>query len=200
MDSRDKILQTLKAGMRSTPVSQAVSALAPHTATVEELTARFETTLTGIGGNVVRAFSWHEIMEYIHGSFTSAHRIISAVPALDLPAAVTPADPHSFEDVDLIILEPHFGVAENGAAWLTDSRMPDRALPFIAENIALVLRVEDLVPTMQEAYARIGSEHYELGTFIAGPSKTADIEQSLVLGAHGPKSMTVFLLHETHCL
>lgn len=194
MDSRDKILQTLKAGMKSTPVSPAASMLASHTATPEDLTARFETTLTGIGGTVVRVFSWHEIVAYIQGTFNTTHRIISAVPALDLPAAVTPADPHSFEDVDLIVLEPHFGVAENGAAWLTDNRMPDRALPFIAQNIALVLRVEDLVPTMQEAYARIGSEHYELGTFIAGPSKTADIEQSLVLGAHGPKSMTVFLL------
>lgn len=179
--------------MRLTP-TQTPPVWTPQALTTEELTTRFETTLTGIGGKVVRVFSWHEIIDYIHGTFAASHRIISAVPALDLPAAVTSADPHSFEDVDLIVLEPHFGVAENGAAWLTDSRMPDRALPFIAQHIALVLRVEDLVPTLQEAYARIGSEQYELGTFIAGPSKTADIEQSLVLGAHGPKSMTVFLL------
>ncbi|MBT1686246.1 LutC/YkgG family protein [Dawidia soli] len=193
MDSRDKILQAVKAGRKSTP-PQTPPVWTPRTPAIEELTTRFETTLTGIGGNVVRVFSWHEIIEYIHGTFTASQRILSAVPALDLPAAAMPAGPHSFEDVDLIVLEPHFGVAENGAAWLTDSRMPDRVLPFIAQHIALVLRVEDLVPTMQEAYARIGSEQYELGTFIAGPSKTADIEQSLVLGAHGPKSMTVFLL------
>jgi L-lactate dehydrogenase complex protein LldG len=40
----------------------------------------------------------------------------------------------------------------------------------------------------------IGNATYGFGAFIAGPSKTADIEQSLVLGAHGPKTMTVFLL------
>jgi L-lactate dehydrogenase complex protein LldG len=47
---------------------------------------------------------------------------------------------------------------------------------------------------MQHAYERIGSLNQNFGTFIAGPSKTADIEQSLVLGAHGPKTLTVFLI------
>jgi L-lactate dehydrogenase complex protein LldG len=47
---------------------------------------------------------------------------------------------------------------------------------------------------MHEAYSKIGEQQYGFGVFIAGPSKTADIEQSLVLGAHGPRSMTVFLL------
>ena len=47
---------------------------------------------------------------------------------------------------------------------------------------------------MHEAYDLIGDKDYGFATFIAGPSKTADIEQSLVLGAHGPKTMTVFLL------
>ncbi|MNW08326.1 Lactate utilization protein C [compost metagenome] len=47
---------------------------------------------------------------------------------------------------------------------------------------------------MHEAYQKIADSVYGFGTFIAGPSKTADIEQSLVLGAHGPKNMTVFIL------
>ncbi|MNR49650.1 Lactate utilization protein C [compost metagenome] len=50
------------------------------------------------------------------------------------------------------------------------------------------------MPTMQQAYQRIGNMEYGFGTFIAGPSKTADIEQSLVLGAHGARGLIVFLL------
>jgi L-lactate dehydrogenase complex protein LldG len=59
-----------------------------------------------------------------------------------------------------------------------------------------------MVADMHEAYTQIakleetGAGEYGFGTFIAGPSKTADIEQSLVLGAHGPRSLIVFLLDE----
>ena len=74
--------------------------------------------------------------------------------------------------------------------------MIERALPFIAQNLALVIHKKDVVATMHAAYERIGDADYGFGTFIAGPSKTADIEQSLVLGAHGPRSMTVFLVDE----
>jgi len=71
-----------------------------------------------------------------------------------------------------------------------------RVLPFITQHLAVVLSRKNIVHNMQEAYERIGTVPYGFGVFIAGPSKTADIEQSLVLGAHGPKTMTVFLLND----
>jgi L-lactate dehydrogenase complex protein LldG len=47
---------------------------------------------------------------------------------------------------------------------------------------------------MHDAYAQIGENEYGFGAFIGGPSKTADIEQALVMGAHGPITMTVFII------
>ena len=63
-----------------------------------------------------------------------------------------------------------------------------RALYFIAQNIVTVLDEKDILNNMHEAYTKINFEDSGYGVFISGPSKTADIEQSLVIGAHGPKS------------
>jgi len=92
-----------------------------------------------------------------------------------------------------LVAEAQFGVAENGAVWITDTDIETRVLPFICEHLVMVLSRENIVATMHDAYEIIGLDHYGFGVFIAGPSKTADIEQSLVLGAHGPKTMTVIL-------
>ena len=101
---------------------------------------------------------------------------------------------HAFSDLELAIVSASLAVAENGAVWITEDLVQERVLPFIAQHLALIIRPENIVPTMQEAYEQIGNAAYGFGTFIAGPSKTADIEQSLVLGAHGPKSLLVFIM------
>jgi L-lactate dehydrogenase complex protein LldG len=72
--------------------------------------------------------------------------------------------------------------------------MGQRVLPYIAQHLAVIVREDSIVSTMHDAYAKIASEDYGFGGFIGGPSKTADIEQALVLGAHGPLSMTVYLI------
>ncbi|OOG75376.1 LUD domain-containing protein [Algoriphagus sp. A40] len=105
-----------------------------------------------------------------------------------------PEDPHELEDLGLAILDGQFGVAENGAIWLEDSNLGLRALPFITEHLVIVLNRKNLVETMHQGYNLIGNAESGFGLFIAGPSKTADIEQSLVIGAHGAKSLRVVLV------
>jgi L-lactate dehydrogenase complex protein LldG len=103
-------------------------------------------------------------------------------------------DPHVTEDIDFAVLPGEFAVAENGAVWITDGMVKQRAIYFIAQHLALVVRADQVVHNMHEAYRRLSFEAARFGAFISGPSKTADIEQSLVIGAHGPRSMTVFLV------
>jgi L-lactate dehydrogenase complex protein LldG len=153
--------------------------------------------LEWIGGKVYRVKSYDEIMEIIQENFTDAKRIVSTVPEINIfPQVNLDEDPHLLENIDLAIIKPHFAVAENSAVWVTDDILRERVLPFICQYIAVILQVKDIVPTMHHAYERIGNAEYGFGTFIAGPSKTADIEQSLVLGAHGPKGLTAFILDD----
>ena len=107
-------------------------------------------------------------------------------------AADTPID--ELAAVPLAVLRAEFAVIENGACWVPERLAGHRALPFSAEHLVLVLPKGELVATMHEAYARIRPDDTRgFGVFIAGPSKTADIEQSLVIGAQGPRSLTVVL-------
>jgi L-lactate dehydrogenase complex protein LldG len=164
--------------------------------------ADFRTVLVAIGGAVVDVNRFEDIGTYLQEEFKDKKRIVSTLNELSILPQLSGViennwanqDPHSYENVDLAIIQAHFGVAENAALWITEELMHQRVIPFICQQLAVVVRKEDIVPTMQQAYQRIGTADYGFGAFIAGPSKTADIEQSLVLGAHGPKSMTVFLL------
>lgn len=189
MNSRDKILQALRSPVANTGAELPTL---PSTLPVPppDAVSRFETTLVGIGGAVVRVDHSNDVAAHIARMFPQATRIVSAFATLEQHHA----RPHEYEDVGLAVLTSSLGVAENGAVWLTDADMPDRALPFIAQHLAVVLPASAIVATMHDAYDKIGAAGHEFGTFIAGPSKTADIEQSLVLGAHGPKSMTLFLV------
>jgi len=107
-----------------------------------------------------------------------------------------PTDAHDLEGLDVFVCEATLGVAENGAVWLSESRMGLRAAPFLANRLVVVLRERDIAADMHDAYERIRIDEEGFGLFIAGPSKTADIEQSLVVGAHGPAAHTVILVAE----
>jgi len=156
---------------------------------------QFSTVLKTIGGNVVEIKHTDEIIEYVKNNFSSNQNFVTTLPVLNnIKMLDENLDAHFLENIELAILTALFGVAENGAVWLTDKEIKIRALPFICQHLAVLLYKRDLVSNMQMAYDLIGENNHEFGVFIAGPSKTADIEQSLVLGAHGPKTMTVFVL------
>ena len=161
----------------------------------EHLVSQFADTLTAVGGLVFIVDSLGDIHQHIKNNTSADDRVISRIGDVgeyteDVDAFLSP---HSLQNVEFAILKAHFGVAENGAVWLTEELMGNRVLPFICQHLVIALSIKDIVANMHQAYERIGDSSYGFGTFIAGPSKTADIEQSLVMGAHGPRTMTVFL-------
>ena len=103
-------------------------------------------------------------------------------------------DVHELENIDLAVVKGNFAVAENGAIWMKNENNRHRALYFIAQNIVIVINEDEIVNNMHEAYEKLSFEKAGFGVFISGPSKTADIEQSLVIGAHGPKSGYVIFI------
>ena len=193
MGSREKILSAIK---KNQPLLTPLPILAPGTKSGAGLKEQFIQTLTSIGGFAIEVNNINEVIPHLKNKFPASTRMVNTLVSLShqLEAESLQIDPHELKNVEITLLQGQFGVAENGAIWLTEEQMGDRVLPYICEHLVLVLCVTEIVPTLQEAYERIGSSQYGLGTFLAGPSKTADIEQSLVLGAHGPKSLTVFLI------
>ena len=193
MDSRANILQAIA---RNQPASTPLPNISDLAVVDYDPVEKFKATLEGIGGQVIEISGIQGIVDYVTNYHAESQRIISTLSELSSVAEITwqQDDPHSLENVELCILEAQFGVAENAALWLTEAQMGQRVAPFITQNLAVVLKKSELLPTMHHAYDRIAQAEYPFGLFLAGPSKTADIEQSLVLGAHGSRSMTVFLL------
>lgn len=160
--------------------------------------AKFCEMLSFVGGEAHLVESYAEVAERLNAIevFKSATRIASLVPdaVTGTVDAATIDDPHALASLDWTIAWGEFCVAENGAIWIEGDSMPHRVMIFIAQYLAIVVSRSHIAHNMHEAYDRIGYPRPGFGIFVSGPSKTADIEQSLVLGAHGCRKLQVFLV------
>ncbi|MEO5888977.1 MAG: LUD domain-containing protein [Ferruginibacter sp.] len=195
MSSRDKILQAIsvnKPGFIEPPVMHIERSLVEPDAAIQQ----FITTLESIGGKVLLVQGIDSIREGLEGSRKSSEYIVNTIPELgevnnEISSVMLAG---SLEPVFKTYIEATLGVAENGAVWLYESQIKNRLLPFICQHLVICLDVKKVVPTMHEAYQQIDVAREGYGVFLAGPSKTADIEQSLVIGAHGARSLLVYLI------
>jgi len=161
-----------------------------------DLIKEFKTKIEVVGGNVVDVVTKENVISQVSSLFPNTKVNFSTLEGTqDFNTVSLEAlnKPHELEDLDIMILESNIGVAENGALWLSDNQIPIRVLPFITKHLVLVLNKENIVPFMHQAYQKLSSNEADFGVFISGPSKTADIEQSLVIGAQGALSLTVFI-------
>lgn len=163
----------------------------------------FAAALQAVNGEVIRAAGLAE----------AAKRLLQAIPpdgrpwfvaerelarALGQHLPVIQTDRDGLAECQVSLTEAEWAIADTGTVGLLlDARQP-RACYLLPEIHVAVCRTNALLPTLSDALLRLG-ERDQLPTacvFVTGPSRTADIEKTIVIPAHGPKRLIAVLLDE----
>jgi L-lactate dehydrogenase complex protein LldG len=168
---------------------------------------QFMNMVKSVGGNAIEVEEGSDINQLVKKLYPDAKEIASNLPEITI-ATRNPDEVGRARDLngtDVGIIRGMFGVAENGCVWIPQ-QMKEKAVCFISENLIILLPKTQIVNNMHEAYRRLSTrdpksgmdlfDEYGYGTFISGPSKTADIAQVLVMGAQAARSATILLLPE----
>jgi len=163
--------------------------------TYENKIEKFQDVIQTVGGKGILS-TQKDLDSLIKDLYPDANVIASNVQGVTIGNidCNDASNPHDLEKIDLAVVKGEFAVAENGAVWLKNIDNKHRVLYFIAQNIVIIVNKKYILNNMHEAYDKISFEKAGYGVFVSGPSKTADIEQSLVIGAHGPKSGYVIFI------
>ena len=195
MSNKEEILKKYRANVRERfdmPDLSDIKAI-----TYPEPLVQFVKMSEMVGGQVIEVDPGHDINTLIQGLYPEAKEIASNLPEVTIatrnPDTVGRA--RDLNGTDVGIIRGMFGVAENGCIWIPQ-QMKEKAVCFISENLVILLPKSQIVNNMHEAYQRVEFNDYGYGTFISGPSKTADIAQVLVMGAQAARSVTILLLPE----
>ena len=197
MSNKDDILKRYRANVREKYDMPDLSDI--QTTTYPNPLVQFVKMTEMVGGQVIEVDPGRDINVLIKELFPDAKEIASNLPEITIatrnPDTVGRA--RDLNGTDVGIIRGKFGVAENACIWIPQT-MKEKAICFISENLIILLPKSQIVNNMHEAYKRIefDSEYDGYGTFISGPSKTADIAQVLVMGAQAARSATVLLLPE----
>jgi L-lactate dehydrogenase complex protein LldG len=195
MSSRDDILRLIRSGAPA-PVSRPKVPFAGIE--YPDPIARFAVAMGEVGGSCVRLAEPGGLEAELEKlpAYRDAKKVASCVPGIaranvDLRSIT---DPHLLRDVDFAVLPGELGVAESGAVWVLEEKIHPRAVAFLAQHIAVVLPATAIVHNLHQAYERLPAFTQGFAMWLSGPSKTADIEQALVIGAHGPRSCVAVLI------
>ena len=197
MSNKDDILKRYRANVREKYDMPDLSDI--KATTYPNPLVQFVKMTEMVGGQVIEVDPGRDINVLIKELFPDAKEIASNLPEITIanrnPDTVGRA--RDLNGTDVGIIRGKFGVAENACIWIPQT-MKEKAVCFISENLIILLPKSQIVNNMHEAYKRIefDNEYDGYGTFISGPSKTADIAQVLVMGAQAARSATVLLLPE----
>jgi L-lactate dehydrogenase complex protein LldG len=193
MSAREKILKAITAN-KPTLVDLPSIDLA-ELIQYDDLLQQYKSVLQSIGGGTVELQDLNSLKEELQTKKANGDFIVNRIAALgEVQNSLDQLTATDLAAVDTAYLQGTIAVAENGAIWLYESEMGNRLLPFICQHLVIAIEKKNIVPTMHHAYQHIETAKEGFGVFLAGPSKTADIEQSLVIGAHGARSLIVYIV------
>ncbi len=197
MSAKEEILKRLRANTRE--VYDMPSLVDLQGITFSDPVAEFKKkTTTTAGARLIELAPGEKLGDAVRRAYPDAVLIASNMPGVE--AQLNPdtvADAQELMKADVGVVEGRIGVAENACIWIPQT-MKEKAVCFASEQLVVVLDHKAVVSNMHQAYALISRSaeffrEYKFGTFISGPSKTADIEGALVYGAQAARGLTVLL-------
>jgi L-lactate dehydrogenase complex protein LldG len=194
MSSREKILAAIKA---NTPEPVAAPELSFTQQVFTDPVSHFCEMLQAVGGMAKFVPQEGSLLDWCEIKPNS--KVLSAIETLEdenIDRAEIKIE-HDMKDIDYACFDAEFAVAENGAFLTHGEDFKFRSLYFLAQHLIVRIKKSRILNNMHEAYAELGKMKTGSFTgFISGPSKTADIEQCLVIGAHGARSLQVLIVED----
>lgn len=167
------------------------------------LVERFCERATTLASDVARASSIRDVPG-IASAYLRAHGLPltgvcwPAVAPYDWGSAGIQLQARAARGDDMVGITGAFaGIAETGTLMLLSGPKTPATVSLLPETHIAVLETERVVATMEQAWDRLRLEHGALPravNFISGPSRTADIEQTVTLGAHGPYRVLIIVV------
>ena len=195
MSNKEDILKKYRSNIHERFEMPDLSDITPIT--YKEPLLQFIEMSKNVGGNIIEVKENQDINALVKELYPDAKEIASNLSEITIATRNpdTIENAQALNGTDVGIIRGMFGVAENGCIWIPQ-QMKEKAVCFISENIVILLRKSQIVNNMHEAYKQIAfdSKYDGYGTFISGPSKTADIAQVLVMGAQAARSVTILLM------
>jgi L-lactate dehydrogenase complex protein LldG len=193
--ARDAILAAVRAARPPAVVRPDPSAAATTPRVSDDARVDAFTAAATAAGAAVAIAPIDDVGRIVAGAVGHAGSLLSY--SEHIASSLSPGDDlHELDSLDVLVCASSLGVAENGAVWMASEDPTWRAALFLAARVVIVVHERSLVDDLHQAYERIDPRRSAYGVFVAGPSKTADIEQALVVGAHGPRELTLVLVRD----
>jgi L-lactate dehydrogenase complex protein LldG len=210
ISSRERILATIRRSQQAQPAPGddvlerlQVRPRGPFPLVGDDLVAALVDRLEAAACTVAFASSVSEIGEeavrWLQQQGTDMKLVCSAGPLLgsvNWPDSVDVRDPVNGVDHNTTVTEAFCAIAETGSLVKLSSHDSPTALNFLPDNFICVVRRERIVRHIEDVWDLVRTEQEGMPralNIITGPSRTADVEQTIQLGAHGPRLMHVIV-------